>query len=112
MSHEATLPPIFNEDGSLNEGELSQQFGLGVTEATQVVNFGAYSGTVAEMLSDARCPVGGMVRKAFESKGIEGVVEKFEQLGQLDPQFKVKVAEATIETHVKKNQKNQIFPTL
>ena len=53
-NHEVPQAQIFNSDGSLNEGVLKQQFGLGIEEARQKVRFGIYTGTVAEMLSDPR----------------------------------------------------------
>ena len=102
MSREGAPPPIFNEDGSLNADTLNEQFGLGTEDAMQEVTFGSYTGTVAEMLADARCPVGGMINRAFTTSGIEGVTQQFSNLKMMDPNFEVTISEATIERHVKK----------
>jgi len=48
------------------------------------------------MLDDEKCPVGGVLRTAYEEKGIEGVAEKFKTLGELDPRFSVKITQETI----------------
>jgi hypothetical protein len=88
---------IFHQDGSLNEAFLNEHFGIGVEEAAQQVSFGSYKGTVAQMLGDERCPVGGMVSTAYQEKGITGVAEKLKALGEMDPKFSVQITEATIE---------------
>ncbi len=77
---QVTQEAIFHQDGSLNEAFLGERFGIGVEEAMQQVTFGGYTGTVAQMLGDARCPVGGMISTAYEEKGLEGVSEKFKTL--------------------------------
>jgi hypothetical protein len=92
---QATQEAVFYEDGSLNEALLSERFGIGAEEAMQQVAFGSYTGTVAQMLGDEKCPVGGMVSTAYQEKGIEGVAEKFKTLSELDPRFSVKITEAT-----------------
>jgi hypothetical protein len=107
MSHEGFSPAtqeqaspqeaIFHQDGSLNEAFLNDRFGIGVEEAAQQVSFGSYTGTVAQMLGDERCPVGGMVSTAYREKGIAGVAEKLKALGEMDPKFSVEITEATIE---------------
>jgi hypothetical protein len=108
-SHQA--PSVINQnDGSINEAALAKQYGLGVTEAKQKVTFGNYTGTVAQMLDDGRCPVGGMVRNAYQEHGIDGVVKQFSLLKMMDPKFEVTVTEETIERDQKKNRQNQIFP--
>lgn len=88
---------IFHQDGTLNEAFLGDHFGIGVEEAAQQVTFGNYTGTVAQMLDDERCPVGGMVSAAYQEKGLEGVAEKFKMLGEMDPKFSVKITEETIQ---------------
>lgn len=104
VTHETPTPSIFNPDGSINEGILNQQYGLGIEEAMQEVKFDEYTGTVAEMLADGRCPVGGRMRTAYETTGIDGVLEQFQALSVMDPNFKVEITEETIErNHVKKN---------
>lgn len=111
-------PPIFTSDGAIDETALREQFGLGIQEATQEVAFGSYTGTVAEMLADRRCPVGGMVSKSFREAGIEGVISQFSTLSMMDSGFKVEISELTLESSkkvenpkdVKKNS-TQIFPS-
>jgi len=111
MSHEGlplgleqTVEAIIQPDGSLNEALLSERWGLGIEEASQHVTFGAYTGTVAQMLSDERCPVGGMIEGAYREEGIKGVVAKLKTLGDLDPRFSVEVTDATLQREdVKKN---------
>jgi hypothetical protein len=95
---------IIREDGSLNEELLNKKYGLGVEEANQIVSFGNYTGTVAQMLSDEKCPVGGMVSTAYEDKGIEGVAEQFKLLKVMDKNFSVTFNETTMQgEQVKKN---------
>ena len=114
MSHSEGFPTGFEqaaserlinpEDGSVNEGLLNNKYGLGIEEANQIVSFGNYTGTVAQMLNDEKCPVGGMVSNAYQEKGIEGVQEQFKNLGTMDKNFSVKVSEVTIQREqVKKN---------
>lgn len=101
---EQTAEAIIRPDGSLNEAALNERYGLGIEEASQPVTFGAYTGTVAQMLSDDRCPVGGMVQEAYQERGIEGVAEKLRTLGALDSRFSVSISEATFQRErVKKN---------
>jgi hypothetical protein len=88
---------IFHQDGSLNEALLSERFGLGAEEAMQQVAFGSYTGTVAQMLGDEKCPVGDMVSTAYQEKGIDGVAEKFKTLGEMDSRFSVKITESTVQ---------------
>lgn len=104
---------LFNQDGSINESILAKRFGLGVEEAQQEVSFGGRNGTVAEMLNDAKCPVGGIIEGAYEEGGIDGVVKQFGLLKMMDPKFEVKVTEQTIEREQKKNSRTQtqVFPT-
>jgi hypothetical protein len=97
---ETTAPPdesIFFEDGTLNEDVLGQQFGLGAAEAMQEVTFGSYTGTAAEMLADPKCPVGGMIKKAYAEEGIDGVERKFASLQDMDPEFKFTITPETLE---------------
>ncbi len=88
---------IFFDDGSLNEAVLQQRFGLGVEEAMQQVSFGSYTGTVAQMLYDERCPVGGMVESVYQEHGLEGVEGMFKTLRQMDPKFEVKISPVTLD---------------
>lgn len=93
---------MFYEDGTLNEAFLIDNFGIGAEEAMQEVAFGAYTGTVAQMLADERCPVGDMVRTAYHEQGIEGVAEKFKALGEMDPKFQVQITDTTRQRELNK----------
>jgi hypothetical protein len=107
MGHEgfnAAEAQLIYENGELNEQLLAERYGLSPEDAAQEVTFGTYTGTVAQMLSDERCPVGSMVETAYAESGIEGVSEKFKTLAQLDPRFTVEISEQTLEReHLKKN---------
>jgi hypothetical protein len=92
----ASYAAVFHEDGTLNEEFLSENFGLGAQEAMQPVAFGNYTGTVAQMLADEKCPVGAMVGQAYQEQGIAGVTEKFKTLGQMDSRFSVEITQATL----------------
>jgi hypothetical protein len=96
-AQEQAAPEIFYEDGTLNEESLSDRFGIGAEEALQQVSFGTYTGTVAQMLDDERCPVGSMVGTAYEEEGIEGVAKKFKALGEMDPNFTVTITPTTMQ---------------
>jgi hypothetical protein len=93
---------VFHEDGSLNAEFISENFGLGVEEAFQTVSFGNYTGTVAQMLADEKCPVGAMVSGAYKEKGLDGVSEQFKTLSQMDSRFSVQISPAAVERELKK----------
>ena len=95
-SERAPKEAIFKQDGSLNEEFLSERYGLGAEEANQYVVFGSYNGTVAQMLNDEKCPVGGLVSYAYDEKGIKGVAEKLKTIGELDPRFSINISDATL----------------
>lgn len=88
---------VCNQDGSLNEANLTRMYGLGIKEAMQEVRFGNYTGTVAQMLDDVRCPVGETMRAAYQQKGIDGVIGAFEGLRMMAPGFKVDITEETLQ---------------
>ncbi|HUY53441.1 MAG TPA: hypothetical protein VMV24_02610 [Candidatus Dormibacteraeota bacterium] len=98
MSHES-LPiiqeAIFYPDGSLNESLLIEQYGIGAGEAMLEVTFGNYRGTIAQMLSNDKCPVGHMVKTAYEEKGLDGVVETFKTL-TIDDDFSARLTKETL----------------
>lgn len=100
----AAQEAVFFDDGSLNEAFLANSFGIGAEEAMQEVTFGGWTGTVAQMLGDKKCPVGDMVSLAYTEKGIEGVTETLKTFSQLDPKFSVRITEKTLQREqVKKN---------
>lgn len=88
---------IFYEDGSINETFLVENYGLGVEEASQEVQFGSYKGTVAHMLADEACPMGEKVQEAYREDGIEGVSKVFDGISLLDNNFKVEISAKTLE---------------
>jgi hypothetical protein len=101
MSSEAApaqpIEGIFYEDGSINEAFLAENYGLGIEEASQEVQFGSYKGTVAHMLADEACPMGDKVQEAYREDGIEGVSKVFDGISQLDNNFKVEISAKTLE---------------
>lgn len=88
---------VFHEDGTLNEEFLGDNFGLGAEEAGQWVVFGSHEGTVAQMLADGQCPVGGIVSTAYKDEGLKGVAKKLNALHDLDPKFSITITAATVE---------------
>jgi hypothetical protein len=107
IGHEQTITvpeAVFFDDGSLNEAFLADRFGIGDQEAMQEVTFGSYTGTVAQMLSDEKCPVGGMVSSAYAERGIEGVDGMFKILSEMDSRFSVRVTDATMQRELEKKK--------
>ena len=97
----AAAEAVINPDGTLNEDFLRNQYGLEAEDAMQTVSFGNYTGTVAQMLSDERCPVGDMVRNAYHEKGLAGVEETFQKFSMVDRAFEPKISETTREIQKK-----------
>jgi len=94
---QTTQEAIFHQDGSLNEAFLNERYGIGTEEAMQQVFYGSFQGTVAQMLNNEKCPVGGILSTAYQEQGIEGVAEKLNAFSTIDPKFSVKITEATIQ---------------
>ena len=92
---------VFFPDGTVNEDFLKEQYGLGIEEANQIVSFGKYTGTMAQMLGDEKCPVGEMVSSAYKEKGLDGVEETFKNLRALDSNFNPVISEAARELQKK-----------
>jgi len=97
MSSENISPSLFTSDGAIDEAVLSAQFGLGLEEAMQVVTFGRFNGTVAEMLADQVCPIGGLISEAYQNNGIDGVTQQFTALHMMYSNFEVRISDNTIE---------------
>jgi hypothetical protein len=74
-------------------------YGLGPQEASATITFGNYTGTVAAMLLDERCPVGGVVAGAFAAEGIAGVDTKLGALKTLYGDFDLRVSDETRSYH-------------
>lgn len=102
MNHEVSPPQIRKPDGSPNERVLNDQFGIGIEEANQRVQFGNYTGTVLDMLSDRRCPVGDKLHTTYLEAGIDGVVKQLEALSAMDPNFRVEITPQTLERNYEK----------
>jgi hypothetical protein len=86
-----------------------ETYGLGPQDVNQQVEWGTYKGTVRSMLDDEKCPVGGMVAKAYEEDGIAGVQAKLTGLGELDPKFVPKISEDTHKYHADGKVKQNDF---
>ncbi len=104
VAQEQAPASIIQRDGSLNLEYLATRFGIGEDEAMQRVSFGDHKGTVAEMLDDRGCPVGGIVASAYKKEGLDGVIKKFKALGSMDVNFSVVISESTILRELKKKK--------
>ena len=78
---------------------LLETYGLGPQEMDQTVSFGNYTGTVAAMFTDERCPVGKMVADTYRAEGIDGVERKISGLQGLDGSFALTISEDTKSFH-------------
>ncbi len=88
---------LINPDGSIHAANLWSRFGLQERDVAKTIEYGGNKGTVAEMLNDQRCPVGGMLERTFTKKGITGVAEKF---GDLREEYEINLGEVSAETIV------------
>jgi hypothetical protein len=120
MSHENSPQsprPVLLPDGSLNTEYINETWGINPEFAQQTVTFDTgekvFSGTVADMLADVECPVGGRASLMYKKGGIEGVANYFSGLITVMGAEFTDGFEPTMETiaseEVKKNM-NQIFP--
>jgi len=69
--------------------------GLGPETLDAEVSFGNWTGTVGAMLADERCPVGAMVKQAYEERGITGVEQTLTGFRMADSRFDVTIDETT-----------------
>jgi hypothetical protein len=74
-------------------------YGLGPQELEATITFGAHTGSVATMLGDERCPVGGILAESYKSDGISGVESKLEGLSVLSSDFHLPISEQTKSFH-------------
>lgn len=74
---------------------IIERFGLGPEEVNTVVSYGHYTGTLASVLTDERCPVGSIVAAAYQEKGLAGVEEKFAALSMMSSDFMVEISDKT-----------------
>lgn len=88
---------VFNPDRSINADVLAANYGLRVEDAQKQVNYGKWKGSMAEMLDNAACPVGGRVKNAFEKDGIGGVLKTFDTFRTLG--VDIRVSQETIDMH-------------
>lgn len=104
MTGEAhSFPPaaevVDDQEPPLDYEAILNNFGIGPDEADAVVSFGAYTGTLGSVLSDDRCPVGGMLSKAHKAGGIEGVATKLAGFASVDESFSVEISDRTRAYH-------------
>jgi hypothetical protein len=93
MGHETIgrpAPEVEEFDPSIIE-----RFGLGPEEANTIVSYGNYTGTLAAMLNDERCPVGNVIADAYQTEGIAGVETKFAALSMMSSDFAVSIGDKT-----------------
>ncbi len=74
-------------------------YGLGPDEVNAEAVFGNHRGTMGGMLSDERCPVGGMMAQAYQAEGLAGVEKQMGLLHAMSPDFTVAISEQTREYH-------------
>ena len=101
-----------------DETYFRENYGLGLKDAEQYVAYEGYSGTLGQMLTDPRCPVGGTIRRAYQEgiqaagpeastearteAGREAVQRKFRAIGELDSNFVVNISPEPIVDDKKK----------
>ena len=88
---------LINPDGSIHAANLWSRFGLQERDVAKTIEYGRFKGTVAEMLNDQGCPVGGMLERTFAKKGIAGLAQKF---GDLREEYEIDFGDVSSETIV------------
>lgn len=88
---------VFDEHGSLPDEHMMATYGLTSEEGRQNIEFGQWKGTFAQMVSDERCPVGGMIKNAHASDGFEGTQRTLEGLKMMAPELQISIAPKTSE---------------
>jgi hypothetical protein len=76
VAQETAAPPV-------DYGHILDTFGLGPAEAMRQVTYNGHEGTVATMLTDPGCPVGGKIAAAYEKDGFAGVKRKVAALNEM-----------------------------
>jgi hypothetical protein len=100
MGHETSRPSAHElEEQAQFDPSMIERFGLGPEEANSVVSYGNYTGTLATMLNDERCPVGNIVADADQQEGIAGVETKFAALSMMSSEFSVPISAKTRSYH-------------
>lgn len=87
---EQVLP--FDEYNSLPDAYMMSTYGMTSEEGRQGIQFREWNGTIAQMLSDPRCPVGEMIKNAHQDNGTEGVQQAFLGLRMMAPDVKIEVS--------------------
>src|SRR5579885_3663292 len=83
VMHEALQPP----EETYGEVYYMENFGVTYEEAQQEVKAGEWSGTLGQMLTDPKCPVGPQVREAYKQGGMEAAHQKLDACKMLFPEF-------------------------
>lgn len=96
----------------LDFGHILDTYGLGPQEASAVISFGNYTGSVGAMLTDERCPVGGIVSDAYTADGISGVETKLEALKTLYGDFDLHVSHETRSYHEGTLDRSALFASV
>ncbi len=84
-------------------------FGLGPQEASATITFGSYTGTVAAMLLDGRCPVGGAVAEGYTTGGLPGVETKLGAMKTLYGDFDLNISTETRSYHEGSTQRSELM---
>lgn len=86
------------------EEYFHEQFGLGREELQQTVTFGGHQGSVAAMLTDEKCPVGGKLAEAYREGGLEAVQTKANQLSEFAPEFSLPIVASSWQREAQKKE--------
>lgn len=96
-------------DQPIDFEHILDTYGLGPQEAASIITFGSYTGTVAAMLTDERCPVGGIVATAYAAEGIAGVETKLDAVKTLYGDFELAIGEETRSYHQGSTQREDLL---
>lgn len=86
------------------EEYFQEHFGFGREELQQTVVFGSHRSSVARMLTDEKCPIGGKLAEAYHEGGTEAVQTKINQLSEIAPEFTLTITNSSWEREAKKKE--------
>jgi hypothetical protein len=95
-----TSPEMAGAESPIDFEHFLDTYVLGPQELDSTIAFGAHTGSVAAMLGDEGCPVGGILAEAYKSDGISGVESKLEGLSTFSSGgFSLPISEQTRSFH-------------
>lgn len=89
------------------QAEILKAHGVSWEEGQQYVTAGKYGGTFVDMILDEKCPVGSMIKDAYEEgkqdgRGVEAVQEKLDSLKMIFSNFSANVGKRFADAEAKK----------